>query len=131
MLLTLMSKLSQFAIVLLAISCAGCGGPPEAPTGTLKGTVKSGGEICGNCMISIADAKTLVRRGGNVDESGSFELKEIPFGEYQVRVVQTPSNLDVNVVDDRIPKKYHRLGTSGLSASITSIEPVTLDIDME
>ena len=124
------SKLSLFAFGLIAFSFVGCGGPPEAPTGTLKGTVKSGGELCGNCMVSIADANTLERRGCNVGESGSYEVKDVPFGEYKVRVVRLPSNLDVNVEDDRIPKKYSRLETSGLKASITSAEPVILDIEM-
>ena len=87
--------------------------------------------VTNDCMISICDTNALLKRGGVVDESGSFELIEVPFGEYKVRVVQTPSNLDVNVVDERIPKKYSRVETSGLSASITSTEPVTLEIEME
>lgn len=131
MLPTLTSKLSLFAIGLIAFSLTGCPGPNEDPTGTLKGTLKSGGEICGNCLISIADGKTLVRRGGIVDESGAYELKKVPFGDYKVRIVQIPDNRDVEIFDDRIPNKYRKVETSGLSASITSSEPVTLDIEME
>jgi len=98
--------------------------------GTLIGTIKTGGEVCDNCLVSIASTETLFRRGGNVDESGAFELTGIPFGDYQVRVVQMPSNLPTNTFDKRIPRKYRDLKTSGLNASITTAEPVTLNIEM-
>ncbi|MDB4766787.1 hypothetical protein OAG71_03765 [bacterium] len=81
-------------------------------------------------MISLVDSTEMIRRGGNVGDSGSFEVKGIPYGEYKIRIVRMPSNLDVEVVDERIPDKYKNVGTSGLTASITSEEPVTLNIDM-
>jgi len=52
-------------------------------------------------------------------------------GEYKIRVVQMPTNSDIKVKNKRIPKKYRRPETSGLTASIPTAEPVTLDIDME
>jgi len=118
-----------FTLMVLSLSVAGCSS--AEPTGVLTGSVKSDGETCGNCLVSIADPKTLVRCGCIVDESGTYELKDIPFGEYQVRVVQRASNSPVNVYDERIPKKYSDVKTSGITASITSQEPVVLNIDLE
>ena len=57
-------------------------------------------------------------------------MKDIPFGEYQIRVVQKPSNDPDAAFDKRIPKKYRDLNKSGLSASITSGEPVVVNIEM-
>ena len=127
---TLTSKFSILSCVfLLMFAMAGC--EKAEPTGTLIGTVKSKGEICDNCLISIASTETLFRRGGGVNEEGAFKLRDIPFGEYRVRVVQMPTNRTEKVFDKRIPKKYRRVETSGLTASIPTEEPVVLEIDME
>lgn len=129
---TLISKFGLYCwACTTVILMTGCGGPKPEPTGTLLGSLKSRGEVCDNCLISIGSTETSFRRGGNVSESGTFELKGIPFGDYQVRVVQMPTNLEVKVFDERIPKKYRNLKSSGLTVSITSTDPVTLDIDME
>ena len=129
MLQTSTSKLILFGFGLILFSFTGCG-PPEAPTGSLIGTVKSGGEPCGNVMVSLSEPNTFVKRGATVDESGNYELKDVLFGEYQVRIVRMPSNSDGVVIDERIPEKYKRVKTSGLTASISSEEPVTLHVDM-
>ena len=130
MLQTSPSRIGLCFLGLIAVAIAGCQ-PTEEPSGTLTGTVKSRGEICNNCLISITNTETLFRRGGNVEDSGTFKLTGLPFGDYQVRIVQMPTNLVEKVFDERIPKKYRNLKTSGLMASVTSVEPVTLDIDME
>lgn len=129
---TLLSKRTLLAVSLLAFSLAGCEkAPTPDPTGTLIGTVKSGGEICGDCRISLFNSKTFLSRGGRVDESGNYEVKNIPFGDYDIYMYQTPTNAVVEVFDERIPKKYRNKKSSGLKASLTSSEPVTLNIEME
>ena len=124
------SRLSFVAIALLTVSLVGCGDSASEISGTLTGTVKSGGDVCGDCIIAIFNPKTLLRRGCMVGESGDFELKEIPFGEYQVTVSQKPTNAPEEVFDKRIPKKYRSKKTSELSVSITSAEPAVFNIEM-
>ena len=125
------SKWSLFAVALMTISLSGCGGPPPKPMGTFSGTLKSSGEPCGDCRISLFNTTTLASKGGRVDENGEFEFKELPFGEYEIYIYQKPTNAVKEVIDERIPDKYKTKETSGLKASITSAEPVTLDIDMK
>ncbi|MDB2687061.1 hypothetical protein N9Y42_07590 [Mariniblastus sp.] len=128
---TLVSRLNLLAIALVMFSLSGCGGPPPAPTGTLSGTVKSGGELCGDCRITLYNPTSLKTKGGVVDESGTYEVKGIPFGDYDVSMYQTPTNAVVEVFDERIPKKFRNTKTSGLKVSITAEEPsVTFDIEM-
>lgn len=124
------SRMSLLAVVLLTLSLVGCDDSASEASGTLTGTVKSGGEVCGDCTIAIFNPETLLRRGCIVGESGEFELKEIPFGDYEVTVGQKPTNSPDPVFDKRIPKKYRSKKTSGLSVSITSAEPVVFNIEM-
>ena len=130
MLQTLVSKLSLLAVILFMLSLAGCGDSVSSNSGALTGTVKSGGEVCGDCVIAVFNPKTMLRRGCMVGESGEFELKDIPFGDYEVTVNQKPTNDFEVVFDKRIPKKYRNKKTSELSVSITSAEPVVFDIEM-
>lgn len=126
----LMSDWKLLALALFAISLpvAGCGPPPE-PTGTITGTVKSGGEICENCRVTLNGLKGST--GRNVGDAGTFEFKEVPFGDYVFTVLQAPTNDPVIVFDKRIPKKYRNTKASGLSISVTASEPVVFDIDMQ
>ena len=109
------SRMSLLAVALSMIPLAGCEDSASEPSGILTGTVKSGGEVCGDCIIAIFNPKTLLRRGCIVGESGEFELKEIPFGDYEVTVSQKPTNSPDPVFDERIPKKYRSKKTSELS----------------
>ena len=123
---------NRFAALLLLgllVTAIGCGPKPE-PSGTLVGTVKSGGELCNNCNVSVASTNSHFRRGVRVDDSGGFEIKGLPFGDYRVNVGQRPTNDDTNTFDKRIPEKFRRAETSGLTATISSEEPVTLNIEM-
>jgi len=98
--------------------------------GTLVGTVTSSGKACGDCRISLFNSKTFLSRGGRVDEAGNYEVKNIPFGDYDIYMYQLPTNDVVEVFDKRIPKKFRNKKTSGLNASFTSEDPVTLNVDM-
>jgi len=62
--------MSLLAVALLTVSLVGCEDSASETSGTLTGTVKSGGEVCGNCLIAIFNPKTLLRRGCIVGESG-------------------------------------------------------------
>ena len=124
------SRMSLLAVALSMIPLAGCEDSASEPSGILTGTVKSGGEVCGDCIIAIFNPKTLLRRGCIVGESDEFELKEIPFGDYEVTVSQKPTNSPDPVFDERIPKKYRSKKTSELSVSITSEEAVVFNIEM-
>ena len=117
-----------FAMV--AIPLAGCGGPPPEPVGSLTGVVTSGGEICGDCNIAVYNPATLKSHGGRVDSEGRYEVKNLPFGEYTITMVQKPTNAVVEVFDKRIPKKYRDPKTSGLAASVTSDAPVEFNVEM-
>jgi len=117
-----------FALVALSLTLSGCGEPAKPPSGTLTGSVKSGGKICGNCRVALHNEKGS--KGLTVGESGTFEFKDVPFGDYKVTVYQKPTNDPVEVFDKRIPRKYRQMKTSGLSISIPSAEPVVFDIEM-
>lgn len=125
-------KLSLLAVALLALSLSGCLSTASEELGSLTGTLKSKGKACGDCLIAVFNTKTLKSYGCKVEESGTFELNELPLGEYQVSVVQEPTNDAREVFDKRIPKKYRNKSTSGLNVSITSTEAAAvLNIDME
>ena len=131
MLQILTSKWMLFSTALVVISLSGCGPTPD-PTGSLTGTVKSNGEIYdGKCIVSISGDSGRVNRGTTANENGSYEVTEIPFGDYQVRVFEKPNNEPIEVRDKRIPGKYRSVETSGLTFTIASEEPVVLDINME
>lgn len=132
MLQTLISKWSLIVVALMMLSLSGCGGgPPPESTGTLSGTVTSGGELCGDCRITLYNPASLRTKGGVVGESGTYEIKNLPFGDYDVSMYQTPTNAVVEVFDKRIPKKFRSTKTSGLKVSLTPADPaVTLDIEM-
>ena len=123
------NKWSLFAVALLTLSLSGCGDAVPDNLGALNGTLKSGGEACGNCLVRFFNSETSRSYGCKVEELGTFE-KELPFGEYQVAVVQEPTNDSKEVFDKRIPKKYRNKTTSGLIVSITSGEPAVLNIEM-
>ena len=122
-------KILLLAVIVFPLGTAGCDSSVKEPMGTLSGTVKSQGEICGNCRIALHSEKGS--KGLTVGDSGTFEFKEVPFGDYKVTVYQKPTNDAVEVFDKRIPEKYRQMRTSGLAVSIPSAEPVTLDVDMD
>ena len=97
----------------------------------LSGTVRSNGEICGDCRVGISDPVSKGSKGYTVGESGTYVFNGIPDGEYQVTVYQTPSIEASPKFDKRIPKKYRQPETSGLTVSLKQGEAVVLDIDMK
>jgi len=132
MLLQLSSKhLSSTVFLLLALFVfVGCGPTPE-PVGSVTGSVKADDQTIGNCKVSIYNLKTRRKRATSVSDSGEYTLKNIPFGDYQVRVYPTPNDSPVEIPDRRIPKKYRRGETSGLAVSVSSEEEVVYDIELE
>ena len=127
-------SISKFQITSIAFSAMmlltiGCGPAPE-PMGTLSGSVKSGDKPIGNCRIGIFCPETNQSISASVDDSATYKLDEIPFGEYQVWVSQMPTNAHEVVLDPRIPKKYRDKKTSGLTVSLNSTDEVVYDIDM-
>ena len=117
------------AILVLTIS-AGCG-PPKEPMGLLTGSVMSKGEVCGDCQIALYEPTDMRSIGAAVDASGNFRLEDIPFGEYRVMVLQKPTNDQVEVFDQRIPKRYRETSTSGFRVSIKTPEEVVLNLEMD
>ena len=127
---------SRFGLVAIPLAIAlftlsGCGGGKEiVPVGSVSGTVKSDGEICGDCLMAVFNPQTKRSRSCRVGESGTYELKDLPFGDYEITMVQKPTNEPIATFDKRIPKKYRDIKTSGLRVSIVSEEPVVYDIEM-
>ncbi len=128
--LTSKLRVLPFLVLLMACSAVGCSeDPPPAPAGTLSGTITTKGEICGNCRVAI-HSETGGSVGRTVTESGTFEFKNVPFGDYRVTVYQAPSNDPAPTFDTRIRKKYRKAKTSGFKVSIPSGEPVVYDLEM-
>lgn len=110
---------------------SGCNDAGSAvPMGSVSGTVTSNGEICGDCMLALFNTQSLRSYGGRINASGTYEVKNLPFGDYKITMVQKPTNEVNEVFDKRIPKKYRDEKSSGLSVSIDSEEQVVYDIEM-
>ena len=120
------------ALITFSFSLVGCGEPaPELPPGMLSGTVRSNGEICGDCRVQISDPASGGSKGYTVDESGIYVFNNIPYSDYNVVVIQKPTNDPNPPFDKRIPKKFRQPETSGLKVTLKEGEPVVFDIDME
>ena len=118
------------ALLALLVVVAGCGEEKE-PVGAISGTVKSKGKTCGDCKIGIFNTATMNSNAAKVDSSGAFELKGIPYGNYQVKVYPMPTDTTEEIPDPRIPKKFRDFKKSGITISIDSEEPAVLEIDMK
>ena len=109
---------------------AGCG-EEKKPTGAVSGTVKSGGKLIGNCKVAIFNTTTMDSTGATVDESGTFTLNDVPYGNYQVKVYPMPTDSVEEIPDPRIPKKFRDYKASGITVSVENEEPKTLEIDLK
>lgn len=119
-----------FLLVLVLVS-TGCERP--VPTGTLSGTLASGGKVCGACKLEIVNSVTLRSVATDVTAEGNFRIEEIPLGEYQIAIHQIIDSFTTAAIpfDKRIPSKYRNPKTSGFTASIQGEEEVVVDLNME
>ena len=117
-------------LAMLTVVLAGCGSSGE-PVGLLTGSIAVDGKPIDKCRVVVYEPTTLVNIGARVDESGKYELKNIPFGEYQVSVTPEPTNDAVYVPDRRIGRKYRNKDTSGITVSIQAVDTKVLDIALE
>lgn len=118
------------AIAFVFSGAIGCGPPPD-PIGNLTGTVMSNGENVGDCVIALYSPTTKRTVGGRADDTGKYEVKEIPLGNYNVSVLQRPFNGAANEpFDKRIPQKFRDRKTSGFEVEIKEGEN-QLDLNME
>ena len=125
-------RLFTCALMTFFLSLSGCREPaPELPKGMLSGTIRSNGEICGDCRVGLSSPVTKGSQGYTVGESGEYIFNHVPNGEYDVVVYQKPSNDPNPPLDRRIPKKYRRPETSGLKVTLKAGEEIVLDIDMK
>ena len=121
-----------FALLVISVSVSvGC--DRKEPMGMLSGSVSSKGKACGNCQLEIFDPASLRSIGATVNDQGTFELKDVPFGEYQIAVLQVldPHDPGDPPPDKRIPEKYRDGKTSGITVSVNSVEEVVLKIEMD
>ena len=79
----------------------------------------NGGELVGDCIVSLYNPTTKRSLGGKVNLEGNFEITAIPLGTYEISLGQRTTN-DPNPepFDERIPKKYRDAKTSGFSVTI-------------
>lgn len=132
MFLRLSSRWFLVAIASILVSVSvGCSEKSD-PMGMISGKVTSSGNACGNCQLEILEPNKLLSMGAMVKKDGTFELKDIPFGEYQVAVQQVldPHDPGDPPPDDRIPDIYRDPKTSGLTFVINSTDEFVLDIEM-
>ena len=127
-----LNKARRFASIAIAVPLllvlTGCGPKPD-PTGTLTGTVTADGKPAGNLKIAFYNAETGQPISATVNESASYKLTEVPFGDYEVCVFSKPvfSNEPLPP-DSRIPKKLLSRKTSDLTVSVDSEDEVQFDI---
>ena len=86
--------LSIFALLIFA----GCG-EEEKPAGVISGTVKSGEKIIGDCNVAFYNVESMGSIAATVDESGAFEVGNVPFGKYLVKVYP-PTDYGTEAVPD-------------------------------
>jgi len=123
-------RLPTFVLILLVSVCVGCG-PEKEPMGLISGTVTVKGEALGECKVAAYSPDTSRTSGGTVDEQGNFEIKNVPLGDYQIWFYPKPSNDPNHVPNIRIPMKYLKKETSGISASVKEkAEEVKLNVEM-
>ena len=103
----------------------GCG--EEKPlVGAITGTVKSGEKIVGDCKIAVYETTSMYSMSAKVDDSGAFSIKNLPFGDYQVKLFPTPLLSGEVNKDPRFPKKFRHFETSGITFTVD--DPGTKDI---
>jgi hypothetical protein len=131
-------RLSMFVACLacLVIPALGCGGSTKRDSGSVTGRVllKDGSSPDAGAVNlyspSSGDSAQAILKA-----DGTFRLKQVPVGEYQVSVTP-PSELppgDPNYVahpPSKIPPKYFSAATSGFTTSIEQGDnPLELRLD--
>ena len=115
-----------FTIALLP----GCSEPAE-PTGDLRGTIFSNGEVVGDCLAYVYSKTSKRTIGGKVNDLGEYEFLGLPLGECRVAVSQnTSSDPNGPPFDQRIPQKFRVTKTSGFVIEVKEGEN-QLDLKME
>jgi hypothetical protein len=131
----------------LGVSLAGCGGPQsDKELVQVSGTVTYAGEPLPDAIVAFdsaehADASPST---GVTDDEGHYSLKlsadevGVPPGRYKVAITAWDAPLEMPkpgapVVPPRplIPEKYFDPETSGLTATVESGAPQTIDFDLE
>ncbi len=112
-------------LVLLAccVTLAGCG-PKEAPRGDISGSVSYQGKLIETGCISLYSPTNGLGSSGDVQSDGSFSLKGIPVGSYQVSVMPpqpvppAPGETPKPQAKFPLPAKYAESTSSGLTFDV-------------
>ena len=120
------------ACVLFAVSTlSGCSSGDTV--GSVTGQIKLNGELYSDCKVAIYCADTSRSLASKVRE-GTFEIKDVPPGEYVVMVypihVEVPENAPDPPDTSPIPKKYRARETTEFSVSVVANEIGNVEIEL-
>lgn len=111
--------LAALSAAMLAL--AGCGG--SEPTGSVAGNVTLDGAPLTAGVVLFSNPATGVGVTAELDASGTYRVRSIPTGEYQV-AVQPPPPPAPHEMDQpgaprpNVPQQYQDPKTSGLSTTV-------------
>lgn len=119
-----------FVLLLVSLTFVFIGCSEKEPIGSLSGRIVSNGTAVGDCKVALFSDVTKLTVGAKVQADGTFELLELPLGEYSAIVLQKPNVTDKNApFDKRIPRKFRDPKTSGISIKINE-GPNDIEIDL-
>lgn len=129
-----MARLRRFlaaaCVAVLGVSLAGCGGSGDAvQTSLLRGKVTLHKKV-------IPTGTVTAYRGGSkvmeapINPDGTYEFLDPSSGEYQLTVTKTDAPTPYSK-PIKLPAKYADPAQSGLTATVTSGQPNTKDLELD
>jgi len=109
-------------LVVAACWAAGCAGGP--PTGSVSGKVTCNGAPLSAGVVLFSNPQTGVGASAALDASGTYTIKSIPTGQYQVAIQPPPPPAPHEMQQASaaprasIPQKYQDPKKSGLTATV-------------
>ena len=112
-----------FPTVIVGLMCCFTGCSGGQPTGSVSGTVTLGGAPLTAGVVLFSNQSTGVGATAELDASGSYQIRSIPTGQYQVAIEPPPPPAPHEMDQSGpprsdVPLKYQDLQTSGLSATV-------------
>jgi len=121
------------SLLLAVCFFAGCSESKD-PVGSISGQITLKGDGYSDCKASIYCETSFVSRASQVEPTGTFEIKDVPPGDYIVMVypkpVETPDEGRDPPDRSPIPKKFRTRKTSELTVSVEADKVSEIEIEL-